>query len=53
MYSVEEMHKLLVAGMEFLGLSVVKIEAEHPVLGFGTGLVRRATGEQFGRFHVR
>lgn len=34
MHSVKEMHGIFVVGLEFPDLELVKIEADHPILGF-------------------
>lgn len=54
MHSLEETHELLVVGVEFRDLGLVKIEAEHPMPDFDNLLliVGRVASEQFGRSHI-
>lgn len=39
-HSIKEIHELLVAGLEFSNLRMVKIEADHPVHGVGSLIAR-------------
>lgn len=39
-HSVDELRELLIVGLEFLDLGLVKIEADHPVIGVDRLLTR-------------